>query len=71
MQQVTVVIFILQGSLSDYPDTTDWFNIELGAIPTHVSTFTGVEPSIRSNVKWLRTRHDTGTRTVDKASFRL
>ena len=44
-------------------------NIELGAILDHhlFSTFTGVEPSIRSNVKWIRTRHDTGTGTVDKA----
>ena len=66
--------FFLQGSLSDYPDTTDWFNIELGAILDHhlFSTFTGVEPfSIRSNVKWIRTRHDTGTGTVDKVVFRL
>ena len=66
--------FFLQGSLSDYPDTTDWFNIELGAILDHhyFNSFTGVEPfSIRSNVKWLRTRHDTGTGTVDKVVFRL
>ena len=66
--------FFLQGSLSDYPDTTDWFNIELGAILDYhyFNNFTGIEPfSIRSNVKWLRTRHDTGTGTVDKVVFRL
>ena len=64
--------FYPQGSLSDYPDTTDWFNIELGAIPDLSSTFTGVEPSIPSNVKWLRTVHlNTRTGTVDKALFRL
>ncbi len=67
--------FYLQGSLSDYPDTTDWFNIELGAILDHhlFTTFTGVEPfSIRSNVKWLRTVHsNSGIGTVDKVVFRL
>jgi len=67
--------FYLQGSLADFPDTTDWFNIELGAILDHHQfvTFTGVEPfSVTSNVKWLRVLHaNSGVGTVDKVTFRL
>ena len=49
--------FYVQGATSDYPDETDWFDIELGvATAFHQYTaFTGVDPfSWKSNVKYLR-----------------
>tara|TARA_B100001057_G_scaffold500746_1_gene617533 strand:- start:2357 stop:3184 length:828 start_codon:yes stop_codon:yes gene_type:complete len=67
--------FYLQGSLQDFPDSLDWFNIELGAaIDYHGFVgFTGIEPfSVKSNAKWLRVLwQNTGTGTVDKVTFRL
>lgn len=66
----------LQGSLADFPDSTDWYNIELSAVVYHHTfvNFTGVEPfSVKSNCKWLRVLwSDLGTNgTVDKINFRL
>lgn len=68
--------FFLQGSLADFPDTTDWFNIELSAVLDYhyFNAFTGVEPfSVESNVKWIRVLWgDSGSNgTVDKVVFRL
>ena len=68
--------FFLQGSLADFPDTTDWFNIELSAVLDYhyFNNFTGVEPfSVESNVKWIRVLWGDGgsNGTVDKVVFRL
>lgn len=66
--------FFIQGTTSNYPDETDWFNIELGALVDHYqfTNFTGIEPfTITSNLTWLRTKWETGNGTVDKVVVRL
>ena len=67
--------FYVQGATSDYPDETDWFDVELGvatAFHQYIS-FTGVDPfSWKSNLKYIRIKWEaTGTGTVDKVVTRL
>ena len=65
----------LQGSQADYPDETDWYNIELSAVLDYYAftSFTGIEPfSKHSNCKWLRVQWSSnGSGTVDKVTFRI
>ena len=67
--------FYLQGTTSQYPAETDWFDIELGAQYYYHSfdDFTGIEPfTIQSNLKFLRAKIDnTGAGTVDKIVVRV
>jgi len=67
--------FRMQGTVSEYPTESDWFDIELGvAVDWYMfSNFTGIEPfSFYSNLNYLRAKiEDTGTGTVDKVVIRL
>jgi len=67
--------FYLQGTTSEYPDETDWFNIELGALVDwhYFNNFTGIEPFIiTSNLSYLRVFwENSGNGTVDKVLVRL
>lgn len=67
--------FYLQGTTSEYPSDTDWFNLELGAAVDYYQfiNYTGIEPfSFKSNLKFLRTQwQDTGNGTVDKVVIRV
>lgn len=69
--------FFLQGTTSQYPTESDWFEIEIGAAVDwyHFNNFTGVEPfSFHSNLKFMRNKWEVGAAgngTVDKVVFRL
>jgi hypothetical protein len=67
--------FYLQGTTSQYPAETDWFDIELGAQYYYHSfdSFTGIEPfTIQSNLKFMRTKiGNTSAGTVDKIVVRV
>jgi len=67
--------FFLQATTSHYPDETDWFNLELGALVDWYmfNNFTGIEPfTVQSNLMFLRAKwENTGNGTVDKILVRL
>lgn len=67
--------FFLQGTTSDYPSESDWFDVELGAqyYFHYFDSFTGIEPfTIQSNLKFLRGKvENTGAGTVDKLVVRV
>lgn len=69
--------FFLQGTTSQYPTESDWFEVEIGAaVDWYLFTnYTGVEPfSFHSNLKFMRVKWEVGAAgngTVDKVVFRL
>ena len=67
--------FFAQGTLSDSPSDSDWFDITLGQYTQTFfpyNNFTGVDPwSFRTNVKFIRTVHTIDTGSVDKVVIRV
>ena len=67
--------FYAQGTLSDNPTESDWFDITLGQYTETFfpyTSFTGVDPwTFRTNVKFIRTIHTQETGTVDKVVIRV
>jgi|MDTD01.2.fsa_nt_gb hypothetical protein len=66
--------FYLQGTTSDSPSTSDWFDLELSVQQKfhYFTNETGIEPfSLKSNLKFLRTRHQNGQGSLDKVVIRL
>lgn len=67
--------FYMQGTTSDSPAESDWFDLELLTQYNFYDffEFTGIEPfSLNSNLKYLRAKIDnTGSGTVDKIVIRV
>lgn len=67
--------FYVQGTLSDSPTDTDWFNITIGQYTDDYYpyiNFTGIDPwSFRTNVKYIRTKHTITSGSVDKVVVRV
>lgn len=67
--------FYAQGTLSDSPSESDWFDITLGQYTDTFypyNNFTGVDPwSFRTNVKFIRTIHTVEQGSLDKVVIRV
>lgn len=67
--------FYIEGTLSDNPQESDWFNIILGTYTQEYfpyEGFTGVDPwTFRTNIKYIRSKHTTVSGTLDKVVVRV
>lgn len=67
--------FYMQGTTSDDPAETDWFDLDLGQLSyyTQFVNFSGIEPfNFNSNLRYVRTKHeDNGIGTIDKVVVRV
>lgn len=67
--------FYVQGTLSDNPTESEWFDITIGQYTQTYYPyvqFTGIDPwSFRTNVKFIRTKHTIVNGQVDKVVVRV
>lgn len=67
--------FYIQGSLEENPSDKDWFNIILGTYTEEhypYINFTGIDPwTMRTNIKYLRSKHTQSQGTLDKVIIRV
>lgn len=67
--------FYIEGTLSDSPQESDWFNIILGTYTQEYfpyENFTGVDPwTFRTNIKYLRAKFTQESGTLDKVVIRV
>lgn len=67
--------FWIEGTLSDNPTESDWFNIILGTYTQEFfpyENFNGVDPwTFRTNIKYIRSKFTQESGTLDKVVIRV